>query len=244
MLVISESRSCRVVSMGGFIGVRNVSNNRGSTNAIFLTCAIYANSWCSSGRKTVVANGANNAGRNPPLSDAVCPCTSSGVPSPVVLVVRFLLVRCVYTRTEHLSDQRRRIPVLPFLALHFFVLFSIWRRRTCLFTLACESAPRPLLSTRQWWGTLQQFVRCPTQSAHEYEFDSPPSLQLTFQHASTLSTYQSMVFDWQNTCLFTRPDNARLAVTLIRHWFYTRPQFGRIYAHRMLLSLRLRRCRL
>ena len=134
MLVISESRARRVVSMGGCIGVRNVSNSRGSTNAIFLTCAIYTNSLLSSGRKTVVTSGANNAGRHPPfavspdvfcirtisysLSDAVCPCISSGVPSPVMLVVQNPLVCCVYTRTEHLSDRRGRIPVWHFLALY------------------------------------------------------------------------------------------------------------------------------
>ena len=52
------------------------------------------------------------------LSDAVCPCISSEAPSPVVLVVRFLLVCCLHTRTEHLSDQRRCILVWPFEALY------------------------------------------------------------------------------------------------------------------------------
>ena len=67
MLVISEFRSRRVVSISGCIGVRTVSNSRGSTNVIFITCAIYANSRPSSGRKIVVAKGANNDGRNLPF---------------------------------------------------------------------------------------------------------------------------------------------------------------------------------
>ena len=44
-------------------------------------------------------------------ADAVCSCTSSGVPSLAVSIVRFLLVCCAHTRTAHLSDQRRRILV-------------------------------------------------------------------------------------------------------------------------------------
>ena len=44
MLVISASRSRSVVSTGGCIGFRNVSNSLGSTNAIFLTFVIQANS--------------------------------------------------------------------------------------------------------------------------------------------------------------------------------------------------------
>ena len=40
MLVISASRSSSVVSTGVCVGVRNVSNSRGSTSAIFRTCDI------------------------------------------------------------------------------------------------------------------------------------------------------------------------------------------------------------
>ena len=42
--------------MGGCIGVRNVSSSRGSANAIFLTCAIYAveRQWFPTELKTLV----------------------------------------------------------------------------------------------------------------------------------------------------------------------------------------------
>ena len=42
----------------------------------------------------------------------------------------------------------------------------------------------------------------------------------------------------QRTCLFTRPDIARLTVVPTRHSFYTRPQVDRESAHRRLLSTR------
>ena len=108
---------------------------------------------------------------------------------------------------SHRTLIRSAYSSMPFLSFVCFVLFSIWRQRTCLFTrpdttrltivptrhpfytrpqIGRESAHRPLLSTRQWGVPLQQFVRCLTQSAYEYKFEAPSSLQLTFQHASTL----------------------------------------------------------
>ena len=51
------------------------------------------------------------------LSGAVCYCTSSGVPSLPVSIVRSLLVCCAHTRTARLSDLSRRIRVWPSLAL-------------------------------------------------------------------------------------------------------------------------------
>ena len=105
---------------------------------------------------------------------------------------------------------------MGFLSFVLFVLFSICRQITCLFTRpdivrltvapTCrpfymrlkvdrESAHRASLPNRQWRGRLQQCVRRLTQSAHDDEFEAPPPLQFTFQQMPTLSTYQSMVFE-------------------------------------------------
>ena len=105
---------------------------------------------------------------------------------------------------------------MAFLSFVFFVLFSICRQRTCLFTrpdivrltvaptrhpfymrlkVDRESAHRSSLPNRKWRGRLQQCVRRLTQSAHDDEFEAPPPLQFTFQQMPTLSTYQSMVFE-------------------------------------------------
>ena len=51
------------------------------------------------------------------LSGAVYSCTSSGVPSLPVSIVRSLLVCCAHTRTARLSYLSRRIRVWPSLAL-------------------------------------------------------------------------------------------------------------------------------
>ena len=149
MLVISASRSRRFTSLGGYIGVRNVSNSRGSTNAIFRTCAIYANSWLSSGRKTVVANGANNAGRKPPLcciSRRLLDTDNLLFTSRRSLFLYFLkrTFSCGVSRTVPLSilcahSHRALIrsasacSSMAFRSFVFFVLLSIWRQRTCLF---------------------------------------------------------------------------------------------------------------
>ena len=105
---------------------------------------------------------------------------------------------------------------MAFLSFVFFVLFSICRQRTCLFTrpdiarltvastrhpiyrrskVDRESAHRPSQPNRQWRGRLQHCIRRLTQSTHDDEFEAPPPLQFTFQQTSTLSTYQSVVFD-------------------------------------------------
>ena len=69
---VSTSSPCMTlptVSVGGG-GDRRVSNNRGSTKAIFRACSIYASTCLSKGRITEPANGASKADRKPP----VCSC--------------------------------------------------------------------------------------------------------------------------------------------------------------------------
>ena len=135
MLVISESRARRFVSMGGCIGVRYVSNSRciptpSSSRVPFgriVDAAAVEIQWLPTELTALV--GIHHRFAVSPdvfytrtisysLSYAVCPCISSGAPSPVVLVVRFLLVCCMQSRTAHLSDRRRRILVWPFEALY------------------------------------------------------------------------------------------------------------------------------
>ena len=169
MLVISASRSRSVVSTGGCIGFRNVSNSLGSTNAIFLTFVIQANSWRSKGNNTLDAKGASNAGRKPPFCCRIRRFRATDVFLFTMLCRSVLYLRrrtfsCGVSRTVPLRmlcahSQRALISSasayssIAFLSFALCVLFNICRQSTCLFTsldMSVRSTQSPLAEWRAW----------------------------------------------------------------------------------------------
>ena len=136
-----------------------------------------------------------------------------GAPSPEVLVVRFLLVCCVHTRTAHLSDQRRRILVWPFEALYSS---SCWASEDKERVYSREQTSLDCLSSRRvtlFIHDLRLIVNlridrcCPRDSG---AVTSNSSYAARHSWHTSMNSRQRLRFSW--------PFNRRIPRRLIKVW--------------------------